>query len=178
MLIRIISLVFLFVATGVSTAIHAEDAYFVYPKKKPSVFKKINKKILPLTKPKANKKPIKINKDFLLPKDKPVKEKEKIIVEKKKERDVAKKQKRITTIKFLGKTLPELIKEFGIPDLTREDGNTKTVRYDTLSCRLFLYFNSTINISRVEHYEIRDTKGNLINRSKDLEKCFHEIQKV
>ena len=106
------------------------------------------------------------------------KEKEKIIVEKKKERDIAKKQKKITTIKFLGKTLPELIKEFGIPDLTREDGNTKTVRFDTLSCRLFLYFNSTINLSRVEHYEIRDTKGNLMNRSKDLEKCFHEIQKV
>ena len=106
------------------------------------------------------------------------KEKEKIVVEKKKERDVAKKQKKITTIKFLGKSLPELIKKFGKPNLTREDGNTKTVRFDTLSCRLFLYFNSTINLSRVEHYEIRDTKGNLMNRSKDLEKCFHEIQKV
>jgi soluble lytic murein transglycosylase len=102
MLIRIISLVFLFVATGVSTAIHAEDAYFVYPKKKPSVFKKINKKILPLTKPKANKKPIKINKDFVLPKDKPVKEKEKIIVEKTKK--IEKKQtltKNININKFI-----------------------------------------------------------------------------
>ena len=106
------------------------------------------------------------------------KEKEKIIVEKKKERDVAKKQKKITTIKFLGKTLPELIKKFGKPNLTREDGNTKTVRFDTLSCRLFLYFNSAIDISRVEHYEIRDTKGNLMEKSKDLKKCFHEIQKV
>ena len=74
--------------------------------------------------------------------------------------------------------MPELIKEFGIPDLTREDGNTKTVRFDTLSCRLFLYFNSAIDISRVEHYEIRDTKGNLMEKSKDLKKCFHEIQKV
>ena len=106
------------------------------------------------------------------------KEKEKIVVEKKKERDVAKKQKKITTIKFLGKTLPELIKEFGYPDLTREDGNTKTVRFDTLSCRLFLYFNLTINQSRVEHYEIRDTKGNLVNKNKDIKKCFQEIQKV
>ena len=106
------------------------------------------------------------------------KEKEKIIVEKKKERDIAKKQKKITTIKFLGKTLPELIKEFGIPDLTREDGNTKTVRFDTLSCRLFLYFNLTINKSRVEYYEIRNTIGNLVNKNKDLEKCFQEIQKL
>ena len=106
------------------------------------------------------------------------KEKEKIVVEKKKERDVAKKQKKITTIKFLGKTLPELIKKFGKPNLTREDGNTKTVRFDTLNCRLFLYFNLTINKSRVEYYEIRDTKGNLVDKSEDIKKCFQEIQKV
>ena len=106
------------------------------------------------------------------------KEKEKIVVEKKKERDVAKKQKKITTIKFLGKTLPELIKKFGKPDLTREDGNTRTVRFDTLNCRLFLYFNLTINKSRVEYYEFRNTIGNLVDKNKDLEKCFQEIQKL
>ena len=106
------------------------------------------------------------------------KEKEKIVIEKKKERDVAEKQKKITTIRLLNKTLPELIKEFGYPSLTREDGNTKTVRFDTLSCRLFLYFNLTINQSRVEHYEIRDIKGNLVNKNKDIKKCFQEIQKV
>ena len=106
------------------------------------------------------------------------KEKEKIVVEKIREKVVAIKQKKLTTIKFLGKTLPKLIKEFGKPALMREDGNTKTIRYDTLSCRLFLYFNLTINISRVEYYEIRDTKGNLMDRSKDIEKCFQEIQKL
>ena len=106
------------------------------------------------------------------------KEKEKIVVEKEKERDVAKKQKKITTIKFLGKTLPELIKKFGKPNLTREDGNTKTVRFDTLNCRLFLYFNLTINKSRVEYYEIRNTTGNLVNKNQNLEKCFQEIQQL
>ena len=106
------------------------------------------------------------------------KEKEKVVIEKEKERVVIIKQKKITTIKFLGKTLSELIEEFGKPALIREDSNTKTVRFDTLSCRLFLYFTLTIDKSRVEYYEIRDTKGNLVNKSEDLKKCFQEIQKV
>ena len=67
--------------------------------------------------------------------------KEKVVIEKKREEAVAIKQKKITAIKFLGKTMSELINEFGRPDLIREDGNTKTVRFDTSSCRLFLYFH-------------------------------------
>ena len=59
MLIRIISLLVLFVAISISTTINAEDGYFIYPKKKPSVFKKINKKILPVAKPDNNKKMLK-----------------------------------------------------------------------------------------------------------------------
>ena len=106
------------------------------------------------------------------------KEKEKVVIEKKREEAVAVKQKKIATIKFLDKTMSELIKEFGRPSLTREDGNTKTVRFDTLSCRLFLYFSLTTDISKVEYYEIRDTKGNLVDKSKELEKCFQQIQKV
>ncbi len=104
--------------------------------------------------------------------------KEKVIIEKKREEAVAIKQKKITTIKFLGKTMSELINEFGRPDLIREDGNTKTVRFDTSSCRLFLYFSLTTDMSKVEYYEIRDTKGNLVDKSKELEKCFQQMQKV
>ena len=104
--------------------------------------------------------------------------KEKVVIEKKREEAVAIKQKKITTIKFLGKTMSELINEFGRPDLIREDGNTKTVRFDTSSCRLFLYFSLTTDMSKVEYYEIRDTKGNLVDKSKELEKCLQQIQKV
>ena len=106
------------------------------------------------------------------------KEKEKVVIEKKREEAVVVKQKKITTIKFLGKTMSELINDFGKPDLIREDGNTKTVRFDTASCRLFLYFSLTTDMSKVEYYEIRDTKGNLVDKSKELEKCFQQIQKV
>ena len=56
MLIRIISLVFLFTTLNLSTVLSDEKTQFVYPKDKPSVFKKINtskivkKKILYLKK--------------------------------------------------------------------------------------------------------------------------------
>ena len=63
----------------------AEDSYFVYPKKKPSIFKKANKKILPIKKPATDKKIIKIDKSFLLPKNKPESKKNKTVVEKQKD---------------------------------------------------------------------------------------------
>jgi len=83
--IRIISLVFLFVSISISTTASAEDSYFVYPKKKPSIFKKANKKILPIKKPATDKKIIKIDKSFLLPKNKPESKKNKTVVEKQKD---------------------------------------------------------------------------------------------
>ena len=111
-------------------------------------------------------------------KDDLTQEKEEIVIEQKKEKAVAVKQKRNIAIKFLGKTLPELIKEFGEPALIRLDGTTKTARFDTSSCRLFVFFNLKIKKSGVDYYEIRNTKGNLIDRKKNIEKCFKEISKV
>ena len=111
-------------------------------------------------------------------KDNLTQEKEEIVIEQKKERAVAVKQKRNIAIKFLGKTLPELIKEFGEPALIRLDGTTKTARFDTSSCRLFVFFNLKIKKSGVDYYEIRNTKGNLVDRKKNIEKCFKEISKV
>ena len=111
-------------------------------------------------------------------KDDLTQEKEEIVIEQKKEKAVAVKQKRNIAIKFLGKTLPELIKEFGEPALIRLDGTTKTARFDTSSCRLFVFFNLKIKKSGVDYYEIRNTKGNLVDRKKNIEKCFKEISKV
>ena len=111
-------------------------------------------------------------------KDNLTQEKEEIVIEQKKEKAVAAKQKRNIAIKFLGKTLPELIKEFGEPTLIRLDGTTKTARFDTSSCRLFVFFNLKIKKSGVDYYEIRNTKGNLVDRKKNIEKCFKEISKV
>ena len=80
---------------------NAQDTSFIYPQKKPSVFKKVNKKILPIKKPQNEKKVVKEN-NFLLPKNKPskikkilpkeiqVSEKEKITESKEKKVEVRK----------------------------------------------------------------------------------------
>ena len=117
-----------------------------------------------------------------------IKEKEEIIVMKKKEEEVvvAKKkemallnrQKEISAINIQGKTLNQLIQDFGKPDLIREDGNTKAVRFNTSSCRLFIYFDLELKKPKAEYYEIRNTKGELIDKKEKINKCFEEIQKT
>ena len=107
-----------------------------------------------------------------------VKEKEEIIVAKKKEEAVINKQKEITVIKIQGKTLNQLAQNFGKSDFIREDGNTKTVRFNASSCRLFVYFNLEVKKPKAEYYEIRNTKGELIDKKEKINKCFKEIQKT
>ena len=106
------------------------------------------------------------------------KEKEEIIVAKKKEEDIINKQKEITVIKIQGKTLNQLTQNFGQPDFIREDGNTKTVRFNASSCRLFVYFNLEVGKPKAAYYEIRNTKGELIDKKEKINKCFKEIQKT
>ena len=106
------------------------------------------------------------------------KEKEEIIVAKKKEEAVINKQKEITVIKIQGKTLNQLTQNFGKSDFIREDGNTKTVRFDASTCRLFVYFSLEVEKPKAEYYEIRDSKGELIDRKEKINKCFKEIQKT
>jgi len=106
------------------------------------------------------------------------KEKQEINVEKKKEEIVIDKQKQITSIQLLNKTLSQLIKELGDPALIRKDGNTKTVRFDSSTCRLFVYFDLVVSESKAEYYELRDRKGALLNKTQNIKKCFQEIQKT
>jgi len=107
-----------------------------------------------------------------------LKEKEEVVIEKRKEKIVANKQKKITAIKILGESLDQLTQNFGKPKLIREDGNVKVVRFDTSSCRLFIYFDLLTKKSKAEYFEIRDTKGRLIEKKHNINKCFQEIQKV
>ena len=72
----------------------------------------------------------------------------------------------------------QLIQYIGKPDFIREDGSTKTVRYDTSHCRLFVYFDLEIKKSKVEYYEIRNTKGQLVDSGETINKCFKEIKKT
>ena len=100
------------------------------------------------------------------------KEKEILEVEKKKEKKVVKEQKKIIKINFIGKTLNKIKSSLGEPQLIRLDGNTKTVRFDKNSCRLFLFFNSNNSLQKVEHFEIRDIQGNLINSKERIQDCY------
>ena len=106
------------------------------------------------------------------------KEKEEIIVAKKKEEAVINKQKEIAAINIQGRTLNQLTQNFGKYDFIREDGNTKTVRFNASSCRLFVYFNLEVGKPKAEYYEIRNTKGELIDKKEKINKCFKEIQKT
>ena len=106
------------------------------------------------------------------------KEKEEIIVAKKKEEAVINKQKEIAAINIQGRTLNQLTQNFGKYDFIREDGNTKTVRFNASSCRLFVYFNLEVEKPKAEYYEIRNTKGELIDKKEKINKCFKEIQKT
>ena len=105
-------------------------------------------------------------------------EKEEIIVAKKKEEAVINKQKEIAAINIQGRTLNQLTQNFGKYDFIREDGNTKTVRFNASSCRLFVYFNLEVEKPKAEYYEIRNTKGELIDKKEKINKCFKEIQKT
>jgi len=106
------------------------------------------------------------------------KEKEEIIVAKKKEEAVINKQKEIAAINIQGRTLNQLTQNFGKYDFIREDGNTKTVRFNASSCRLFVYFNLRVKKPKAEYYEIRNTKGELIDKKVIIIKFFKEIQKT
>jgi len=100
------------------------------------------------------------------------KEKKILEVEKKKEKKLVKEQKKIIKINFIGKTLNKIKSSLGEPQLIRLDGNTKTVRFDKNSCRLFLFFNSSKTTPLVEHFEIRNIKGDLINSKEKIQVCY------
>ena len=103
-------------------------------------------------------------------------EKEIVKTEKKKEKKLAKQQKKIVKINFFSKTLDELRQDLGNPSLLRNDGGTQMARFDTMGCRLFFFFNSNLNLPRVEHFEIRDTKGNLIDKKEHIQNCYKNFK--
>jgi len=103
------------------------------------------------------------------------KEKEIVEGEKKRQKKVVKKQKEVIKINFVGKTINEIYMRLGDSNLFRLDGNTQTMRYDIDACRLFLFFNSTLPSPRVDYFEMRDEKGNLIKEKENIENCYKKF---
>jgi len=107
-----------------------------------------------------------------------VKEQQIISEEKEEEKTIVKTQQKLAQINFIGKKINEIKNQMGSAELARTDGIVHTLRYDSTNCRLFLFFNTTANISRVEHFEFRDSFGELLNTKQSLETCYREYKLI
>ena len=105
-------------------------------------------------------------------------EKEIITIEQKEQKNIVETQQKISQINFLGNSLNEIKKILGEAKLAREDGNTYLLRYDSKSCRLFLFFNLQIINKKVEYFELRDTKGILLKSRQSIEECYREFKLI
>ena len=107
-----------------------------------------------------------------------VKEQQIISEEKEEEKTIVKTQQKLAQINFIGKKINEIESQMGTAELTRSDGIVYTMRYDSKSCRLFLFFGLNSNSKRVEHFEFRDSFGDLLDTKKSLEVCYKEYSLV
>ena len=111
--------------------------------------------------------------------DKTIVEEQQIITEEKEEeKTIVKTQQKLAKINFIGKKINEIQSQMGEPEMTRFDGLVQTLRYDSKSCRLFLFFNLNSSIKRVEHFEFRDYLGELLNTKQSLESCYREYKLI
>ena len=107
-----------------------------------------------------------------------VKEQQIISEEKEEEKTIVKTQQKLAQINFIGKKINDIESQMGTAELTRSDGIVYTMRYDSSSCRLFLFFRLNSNTKRVEHFEFRDSFGDLLDTKKSLEVCYKEYSLV
>ena len=105
-------------------------------------------------------------------------EKQEILKEKEKDDATIDKQNKLSNINFVGETLQDIKKRLGEPSLLREDGKIKTARFDTKKCKIFIYFDQSIENKRSEYYELRNNKGELVEKQKDIERCLSEIKLI
>ena len=105
-------------------------------------------------------------------------EKEIITTEQKEQKSIIETQQKISQINFLGNSLNKIKEILGEPKLAREDGNTFVLRYDSNSCRLFLFFNLQVANKQVEYFELRNTKGNLLESRQSIEECYKEFKLI
>ena len=91
------------------------------------------------------------------------------------EKNIVASQQKLAEINFIGKTESQIINLFGEPQLSRIDGAVYTTRYNSDNCRLFLFFNQNIKNKRVEYFELRNDKADLLNSKQSLEQCYREF---
>ena len=108
--------------------------------------------------------------------EKEIEEDIEIIEEKKElEKNIIENQQKVTDLNFIGKSENIIFELLGKALLSRIDGSVYTLRYDSNNCRLFLFFKQETNIKRVEYFELRNNKAELLNSKDSLESCYEEF---
>ena len=107
-------------------------------------------------------------------------EKEIEVIEEKQEEEksIVESQQKLAELNFIGKTENVILDMLGEAQLTRLDGSIYTLRYDSNNCRLFLFFNEEIKNKRVEYFELRNTKAELLKSKQSLENCYREFKLI
>ena len=98
--------------------------------------------------------------------------------EQKEERGIVESQQKLAKINFIGEKEKQILNLLGKSQLTRIDGSVYTLRYDSDNCRLFLFFNQDVQNKRVEYFEIRNKKAELLNSKQSLELCYKELNLI
>jgi len=108
--------------------------------------------------------------------EKEIEEEIEIIEEKQElEKNIIENQQKLADINFIGKSENIIFELLGEAQLSRIDGSVYTLRYDSNNCRMFLFFNQEANIKRVEYFELRNDKAELLNSKDSLEGCYKEF---
>jgi len=108
--------------------------------------------------------------------EKEIEEEIEIVEEKKElEKNIIENQQKLADINFIGKGENIIFELLGEAQLSRIDGLVYTLRYDSNNCRLFLFFNQETNMKRVEYFELRNNKAELLNSKDLLEGCYKEF---
>ena len=120
--------------------------------------------------------PKKENEEETVIEEKEIEEEIEILEEKKEiEKNIIENQQKLADINFIGKTENIIFDLLGKAQLSRIDGSVYTLRYDSKKCRLFLFFKQKANDKRVEYFELRNDKAELLNSKQALEGCYKEF---
>ena len=92
------------------------------------------------------------------------------------EKSIVESQQKSAEINFIGKTENNILNVMGSAQLSRIDGSVYTLRYDSINCRLFLFFNKDATIKRVEYFELRNINAELLSSEKSMEQCYKELK--
>ena len=92
------------------------------------------------------------------------------------EKSIVESQQKSAEINFIGKTEDNILNVMGAAKLSRIDGSLYTLRYDSINCRFFLFFNKDASIKRVEYFELRNINAELLSSEKSIEQCYKELE--